>query len=725
MKYVYKDILAILFLFCCCLVFLSQLFIHPQIFSLQDSGQGDITHLYYPQKNFYADELKAGRFPLWTNYIATGFPLVATGQVGPFFLPNIILYYLLPVYLAFNISYLITFLIASIGMYFYCRYLGLSIFASLFSSIGYAFSFIFIGHIFHVEVIQSFSFLPWLLLVADRLLVTGSRKYLILFALLLQQQYFAGFIQGTVYVVIGVFMLTTFRYFKKPNFSKHLVLLFFACVLAFGMAAIQILPTVELSTLSTRNGFSSLGFNFPYTIKDLAYFIYPYLWGNPATATYVRNLADGLFWENNIYAGLLPFFCLLLSFFLFNNVKKIRPYVYLFFISLFFSLGWIFFLYSIPPFSMFREPQRALFITIFAYAVLAGFGFDEVIRILKKKISTRYFIGAFCLLTICLTFIDLFFYNQKFISSIPKDEWLKTPDTANYLKSQNLSGRVFTLGNYENWMYIYNNVSHGWTSENADKLLSTRALLHPDSNMLYGIPAYYEYAGFRTQNKNLMNALIFAGLSSSENIYKIATNSAKLLGMEGVQYILSPGEIVSDPDDLQLVWKKYNEMSRSIYSIYENKQFVERIHPIKELRGELSLQQMQQDLLDSNFSPKDTAYILDFNSSQSFSDKVSITDIKEEQQNINFSTTSNQDAFIVIADSYYPGWHARIDGNENTILNVNINSRGLLIPSGRHKIKMYYDPLSYKLGKTISFLTLLALLAVCVAPMIIKYRKHN
>jgi len=710
-----KDILAIILLCLLSFVFLNNLFLKSQIFTSQDLGQSDITHYNFPNMNFYAQEIKAMKIPLWTNDISTGFPIFAEG--GTFFLPNLITYFLFPVYLAYNLNYLIVFIVASIGMYFYCRYLGFTRFSSLFASITYSFSFVFIGQILHPAVLQAISLFPWLILIIDNYFQKGSRIYLLIFAVLFSQQYLTGFIQCVIYSIIAIYLVMFIRYFKKLHFAKNIMLLTFACLLTVGISGIQFLPTLELYAQSTRSFSAADTSRFYYTLKDLMYFVNPFFWGDPSKATYIRNPVEGLFWENNIYSGILPFIFLIIGFLYFKSKKILRPYIYLFFLSLIFSLGWFFFLRHIPPFSMFRLPQRALFLVSFAYAIIAGFGFDQVFNILRKRISDRFFIIFIGLAIIIIAFLDVFLQGRGYNGGISKDEWLKTPETAEYLQDQKISGRILSLGGADNWFYVYNNISHGWRSENAGKLLATRAMLAPNTNTLYGISSFDGYTAFETTNTALIKQLALSGDSDTERVIEIGTSSAKLLGMEGVQYIVSVKNIISDSNDLELVWQKPNPDTKSIYKIYRNKQFIDIIHPVNKTVIEYSTQQMVNDLLSTSFTPKDAALIYDLNPVQNFPDEVSITNIRNDSGDISFHTVSSGNSFIVISESYYPGWKTLVDNQETDILPVNINSMGLYLTAGKHNVRLFYDPNSYQLGKIVSFISLLIVVAILFWPI--------
>lgn len=74
--------------------------------------------------------------------------------------------------------------------------------------------------------------------------------------------------------------------------------------------------------------------------------------------------------------------------------------------------------------------------------------------------------------------------------------------------------------------------------------------------------------------------------------------------------------------------------------------------------------------------------------------------------------TSNQECagWLVLADSYFPGWLAFIDEQETPIYKANYNFRAVFVPPGAHTIRFKYSPVSFRVGAIGSFLGAMALL---------------
>jgi len=73
---------------------------------------------------------------------------------------------------------------------------------------------------------------------------------------------------------------------------------------------------------------------------------------------------------------------------------------------------------------------------------------------------------------------------------------------------------------------------------------------------------------------------------------------------------------------------------------------------------------------------------------------------------------SKQDAFLVLTDSFYNGWHAYLDGKEQPIYRANIAFRAVKVPAGRHTLKFVYTPASFFGGVIIAIITAILVLLI-------------
>jgi hypothetical protein len=77
---------------------------------------------------------------------------------------------------------------------------------------------------------------------------------------------------------------------------------------------------------------------------------------------------------------------------------------------------------------------------------------------------------------------------------------------------------------------------------------------------------------------------------------------------------------------------------------------------------------------------------------------------------IQVATDSFTPSLLVLADNYYPGWRAEVDGRPARIMRVNYNQRGVALPAGKHLVMFSYQPASVLIGLLVSGLSLMLLL---------------
>lgn len=78
-------------------------------------------------------------------------------------------------------------------------------------------------------------------------------------------------------------------------------------------------------------------------------------------------------------------------------------------------------------------------------------------------------------------------------------------------------------------------------------------------------------------------------------------------------------------------------------------------------------------------------------------------------------TDSTTGGLVVLRDTFARGWTAKVDGNDAPMYAVNVLSRGVVVPPGRHRITMSYMPPGLIAGAAISLLTLAGLLFFAIS----------
>jgi hypothetical protein len=63
-----------------------------------------------------------------------------------------------------------------------------------------------------------------------------------------------------------------------------------------------------------------------------------------------------------------------------------------------------------------------------------------------------------------------------------------------------------------------------------------------------------------------------------------------------------------------------------------------------------------------------------------------------EEDRVTVRTTASRPALMVLADNYYTGWKATVDGRETPIVRANGTLRGVVVPQGTHTVEFVFHP---------------------------------
>jgi hypothetical protein len=80
-----------------------------------------------------------------------------------------------------------------------------------------------------------------------------------------------------------------------------------------------------------------------------------------------------------------------------------------------------------------------------------------------------------------------------------------------------------------------------------------------------------------------------------------------------------------------------------------------------------------------------------------------------EPNRVEIAVEASAPALLVLSDTLQPGWSARVDGAEASLLHANRVMRAVPIPAGRHHVVMTYLPREFVAGAVVSALAVAAL----------------
>lgn len=707
-------------------LFFSNLFFPPSIFITPDYGRSDLIHSYIPGKLLLQQSARSLHLPLWDTRIGQGFPLFDEGQMGFMFLPNTILFTIMPFWLAFNLGYVIVFLLAFFGMYLLARSIKIGKFPSLISGLTFAFCPIFTLHLHHYNLIETAAITPWLFWLVNSFTNTKKIVYLLAIPLFLSQQIFAGFPQFVVYTLLFLFAFFLMRVlprYKNVLSKTKLILLFFTLVTTGALiASVQLEATYRLAKLSPRiSGIKTQKIlsEFPYKPKNLLTVFDPYILGDPRNATYPRWEPGkwGIFWENNSYFGVLQLILIsgfLISLLFRNRHKKITdiaPWLVIGTTGLILSLGNagpLHPVFSIPPVSLFRVPARFLLFGFLSAAVLAGIS-TQMLPKPKNKILASIipvFIIAF------VTF-DLFRAWSSYNLIADKKDLLENPPT--FAKLIGKDERVISFFENTDWNKIF--TQEGWGNKQQD-FLFFRNFLGENSNLLYDKSQASGYESLVTRRAGVVNNLARLEVRKEENKLELGTLSQKILNLSGVIYLTSPVEVNSK--DWDFVAKEQNG-PYNIY-LYKNLKYNPKVFTVSDYQIATTVEEFARSVSENSFDEKKTIVL----EKDPLLQKGETTGTNEAQI-VNYQNNKvvieadfENKALLVLSDSFDPAWKANIDGIQTEIMPANVNSRAVVVDRGKHRIEFAYQRNDIILFGLISIIS-----TVISSGAILKFRKFE
>jgi hypothetical protein len=372
----------------------------------------DTQTYFYPYWTYAFESLRAGRIPLWNPNLFTGAPFLANPQAAVFYLPNWLLWPISPER-ALGFALVLHVALAAVGTLVFSRvsfktgWPGASTAGAAFAFGGY-----FAAQAGHINQVSTVAWLPWLLLALDRA-VCGDRRGLwaapIITALMLLAGHPQALYMSLVFSLAFV-VLAGASTVAAPN-SRRVVTgigralsVWLVCI-CFGtvLAAVQVLPTLQLSRHGIRSGGLSLyeAASFSLPREEFLSAVLPTFVELPSSTEFVAHV------------GISGFVLALLG--VFAGVARGRTIFLASTVALTIalSLGPATPLFTVahklvPGFDLFRVPPRWLVLGTLAAALLAGQGVDSLGANVPRSVKGRRMAGmaiVLCVVILIMTWL--------------------------------------------------------------------------------------------------------------------------------------------------------------------------------------------------------------------------------------------------------------------------------------------------------------------------------
>lgn len=698
------------------------------VFVTDDYFASDIFNGELPGRALIGQLLASGHWPIWTTQLCSGLPL-AGSPADPL---GLALFSALPPAPALDLYVIALLLVAAHGTFTLARRFGADTTGAVLAGLAFAGSGYIACQLKHLAIIATVVWLPVGLLlidgVFDRDAVHRRGVRAAFFGLVFAQQVLAGFPQSAYIcaLVYGSFSLYRALEHRRhaPNDRRWLTalaILAAAIVIGAAAGAIVMLPLSQLGTVSDRA--EALGWDWStrlaYWTPNLIQFLFPYANGNIADNTYK---GPPFFWEDYGYVG---FFTFLLA--IYGGLRDRRRPVVIFtilmtIVAMLFVLGRTTPVYRvayllIPGLKMFRFPTRFLIVVELGLALLAAFGLTR----LRQDLASRARAAAMVPIAICaMTAIDLTVHQSLQNPMVPGDAWLAPPRAVEIVHADTPQPRTFTPRHRDFHRAAFLRAS-GWSD--VRPYFEMRSVLEPNTGGgFWNTPSADCYAGISARwttdvwgdhNREGSLAGMVTAVDFGAKTLRAAPAFTTLLRTYGVTHVLSPfaqkGAALTllrqDPDAF-------------VYRVEDSA----RVRFVRGARLVASEQEAAARILDPQFDPAREVLLHDTGRTDMAAGDGppagSALITGEGASSIDLSVDALTDGYVVLADTYYPGWTVTVDGTAAPLLRANFSSRAVAIRAGRHQVRMQYEPPGFATGWRVSALALAILLAwLAVATM--------
>ncbi len=677
-------------------------FFHKPLFSAAYLFPWDFRAVQLPMITFLMDQLHRGHFPLWNPFSYCGYPVFANIEAC-FFHPLVLVCAFIASHTSANsLPMLLEWAVvlqvwaAGIAAYHLFRNFGAGTIpawtgAVIFQTGGY-----FASRAEHIGAMMAVAWMPLAWLAVFKLRHQFHAGWLAALAAALGMSILGGFPQPTLAVFVSTVVLALVLILVRLARPRLLAIVSGGCALGIALAAVQFLPTAQLTGLSVAkyradwlgNGgglrwesLVSLVSPDHYHIFDMSRFHGP---GDP-TFLYLYCSLAGL--ALAIY-GVTRWH---------NRCARVLGLMVLF--GIFWMLGehtaiWRL-LYPLLPekVRLGIHPEYTYCMVSLGLAGLAAVGLES----LRVAQAFRMAIGI-------VVAVDLFLVGSgrpmnciaiKDEPGVTRAAFDGSPallsEIRRYVNRDYPPARIDAVDGDTKWAtggpIMQVPTANGVSPMALEHIIQLRLFLHPGERWGWNYPL----ENLDSPVLDLMNVK-----------YLVASQKAS------ARLSLLPRfrDLETLPLDLEL---------------YENLSVLPRFFLVHKVRQVASDREAGESVGRSLISFRDTAItnqaVAGLNAAGA-GDAGTVRVIDYEPDSLQLAVRSSTAAFLVMAENYYPGWRAWVDGGRVEIVRTDIAFRGLVVPAGNHQVAMRFQPLIFPVSLAISIVTALLLCVLAAWPRI-------
>jgi hypothetical protein len=714
---------------------------------------------FYPWRHYAFDQISAGRLPAWNPYVGAGAPLLANYQSALFYPPNW-LFLLLPDAQAMGVIAILHVIWAAVGMWLFTGALELTRFGRGVSTLSYALSGYLIARFGSFPTADAGAWLPWLFWLVHLIITRRHWRTVAWLGVAFGMQLLAGHAQTAWYSSVGLGLYALWQVFWNRRSEpvrrrvRVLALLGVGVLLGAAIAAIQLIPTVEYLRESQRA--SGLDYetltNLSYHPLRLITMFSPNFYGTPVDGSFIT---DGIFFEDATYIGFIPFLCAIAAVVGWRHKRDFLTH-YSAFVTVPFwvilALGSLLvatgnygplyrLLYDhVPTFDSFREPVRWLILMVFSLSVLAGIGTQHWGRgkwiifwsrlaaagggamVIMALVFRQYInqdaevmdvltqgmivLGCWMVVAALLTLtqplsgsrVSPFLWRVAVLAFIAVDlAWASagltptvTPDFYRNFSVSRPQGRIYWFEDYEDDIKFKRFFDLGDYRRARDQWPDVRASLLPNLNMLDRVPALNNFDPLLPDyHARYIDLIEQAGRDAGDLL--LAASVSQVYGEVQPTGWQGEAPVFTYPDETPRAWL----VPQAVW--FETKEKIENA------------------LLDPGWDPMQTVILAGQSSTGSDSPVMttgSITILENSPDQVRCRVETDGAAYLVISNSWYPGWVATVNGQEIPLYRANLMFQAVEIPPGSTDVSLSYHLSHWEAGAGITGLALLVTLGL-------------
>lgn len=721
---------------------------------------------------FIRQSFRDGRLPLWNPYIMGGVPFVANPATAVFYPPTW-LCVVMPVSMAERCLFSLHTFMTGIFMFGLLRDRRLSIAAALIGASVWMFgSYQWArGMSGHVPQFSSGAWIPLAVMLWWRALERASWRWATLTGVVIGVQALAGDLQTVHFTMIALMLIGMIQAFHTQgcapargrwrSISWVVAGLALVGVVGVGVAAVQVIPGVELARLSDRPA-ASFDFITQQSVPPTGFLGTLMPWNSQTNSIHLTDagIRIAMNWESSCYVGLAALALASAATAVRRNAAH-ASLLGLALLAVILMLGRFTPIYRVllavmPSLGLFRIPARAGVLLAFALAALAGFGVERLrqptsdgrrpwmtvvpgMAVGVIAVSLLLWLGGRSDLMrqagassdgrpsppLAISLGDTFIITPLILAASVAIVWL----ALRWLPVKYVAPMVIALVAIDLWLA---RPGVSLVSDTDGPLAHSQRFAHLASRL--GEPPFrvdmpYTFA--------INNAGVASGVENINGYWPlpIARPYRLLHSLRGAEPLPDRRHTIIDNHyqrPAPAVWRLFNVRAQGVLDFQRGRGdlvFADRAYPrtwlVRQVAAALNEEQALQMVSAETFDPA-TTIVLEHASSIIPSpgadtlDYVRVAQPREGGLDIDVHATS--DAYLVLSEVYYPGWVARVNGRSMRIERANYAMSSVPLKAGDHKITYRFEPDSFRLGASLSLATIVGVVLVLTVPVVRSHR---